>query len=195
MYAAKMDSEGAAMYDAAIALRDAMIQLEVACDGGKDSLSMAAGAGGETVKAPGNLVVSAYVTVPDVTVKVTPDLKLPGRGKLLHVDLGQGNRRLGGSSLAQVLQQVGDQSPDVDPALLKRAFETTQALLGQGLIAAGHDVSDGGLVTTVLEMAFAGNCGVELSVVSGGAGALAALFAEELGLVLEVCTHEYTECV
>ena len=58
MYAAKMDAEGAAMYDAAAALRDAMIELGLACDGGKDSLSMAAGAGGETVKAPGNLVVS-----------------------------------------------------------------------------------------------------------------------------------------
>ncbi len=142
--------------------------------------------GGETVKAPGNLVVSAYVTVPDITIKTTPDLKLPGHGKLLHVDLGQGQKRLGGSSLAQVLNQVGDQSPDVDPVVLKRAFETTQQLLGEGKIHAGHDVSDGGLVTTVLEMAFAGNCGVELSLVSGGEGPWGALFAEELGLVLEV---------
>lgn len=60
MYAAKMDAEGAAMYDAAAALRDAMIDLGLACDGGKDSLSMAAAAGGETVKAPGNLVVGCF---------------------------------------------------------------------------------------------------------------------------------------
>lgn len=76
MYAAKLDGEGAAMYDAALALRDAMIELEIAIDGGKDSLSMAAQAGGETVKAPGNLVISAYCTCSDITKTVTPDLKV-----------------------------------------------------------------------------------------------------------------------
>jgi hypothetical protein len=76
---------------------------QVACDGGKDSLSMAASAGGETVMAPGNLVISAYVTCPDITKTLTPDLKLPGSGKLIHVDLAQGqNRHLGGSCLGQV---------------------------------------------------------------------------------------------
>lgn len=78
----------------------------MACDGGKDSLSMAASAGGETVKAPGNLVVSAYVTCPDITATVTPDLKLSGTGRLLHVDLAAGRRRLGGSNLAQAFSQV-----------------------------------------------------------------------------------------
>ena len=78
----------------------------MACDGGKDSLSMAASAGGETVKAPGNLVVSAYVRCPDITATVTPDLKLPGTGRLLHVDLAAGRRRLGGSNLAQAFSQV-----------------------------------------------------------------------------------------
>lgn len=189
MYAAKMDSEGAAMYDAAVALRDAMIELGVAVDGGKDSLSMAAAAGGETVKAPGNLVVSAYVTCPDITQVVTPDLKAPGASRLLHVDLGCGQRRLGGSSLAQVYGQLGSDCPDVAPALLKAAFNTTQQLLADGKLLAGHDVSDGGLITTVLEMAFAGNCGVTVDVPAAASGALpvhAALFAEELGLVIEV---------
>jgi phosphoribosylformylglycinamidine (FGAM) synthase-like enzyme len=90
--------------------RDAMIELECACDGGKDSLSMAAAAGGETVMAPGNLVVSAYVGCPDITKVVTPDLKLAGAGGvLLHVDLASvpGARRLGGSALAQAYNQVG----------------------------------------------------------------------------------------
>ena len=86
--------------------RDAMLELGMACDGGKDSLSMAASAGGETVKAPGNLVVSAYVPCPDITATVTPDLKLPGAGRLLHVDLAAGRRRLGGSNLAQAFSQV-----------------------------------------------------------------------------------------
>ncbi|PSC73466.1 putative phosphoribosylformylglycinamidine chloroplastic mitochondrial [Micractinium conductrix] len=189
MYAAKMGSEGAAMYDAAVALRDAMVELEVAVDGGKDSLSMAAGAGGETVMAPGNLVVSAYVTCPDVTKVVTPDLKAPGASRLLHVDLGAGQRRLGGSALAQAYMQVGDASPDVEPKLLKAAFNTTQQLLEEGKLLAGHDISDGGIVTAVLEMAFAGNCGVSVDLPAGDA--MSALFAEELGLVLEVVAeHE-----
>lgn len=69
---------------------------------------MAASAGGETVMAPGNLVISAYVTCPDITKTVTPDLKLPGSGKLIHVDLAQGqNRRLGGSCLGQVDGNTG----------------------------------------------------------------------------------------
>jgi phosphoribosylformylglycinamidine synthase len=83
-----------------------MIELGVACDGGKDSLSMAAAAGGETVMAPGNLVVSAYVGCPDITKVLTPDLKLGDDGVLLHVDLATGKRRLGGSALAQAYNQV-----------------------------------------------------------------------------------------
>lgn len=89
-----------------LAFRDAMFELGVACDGGKDSLSMAATADGEVVKAPGNLVVSAYVTCPDITQTVTPDLKLPGSSSLLLVDLAAGARRLGASALAQVYTQV-----------------------------------------------------------------------------------------
>ena len=61
----------------------------------------------QVVKAPGNLVVSAYVTCPDITLTVTPDLKLPGTGRLLHVDLSRGRRCLGGSALAQAYGQVG----------------------------------------------------------------------------------------
>ncbi|GBG75237.1 hypothetical protein CBR_g19873 [Chara braunii] len=192
MYAAKMDGEGAAMYDAAVALRDAMIELEVAIDGGKDSLSMAAQAGGETVKAPGNLVISAYVTCPDITKTVTPDLKLGDAGTILFVDLAQGKRRLGGSALAQVYSQVGNDSPDLeDTGLLRNAFETVQSLIDEGSISAGHDISDGGIAVALLEMAFAGNCGIAVNLPSTTSNpskndVLAALFAEELGLVIEV---------
>eukprot|EP00243_Klebsormidium_subtile_P011899 TRINITY_DN6972_c0_g3_i2.p1 TRINITY_DN6972_c0_g3~~TRINITY_DN6972_c0_g3_i2.p1 ORF type:complete len:325 (-),score=112.91 TRINITY_DN6972_c0_g3_i2:314-1201(-) len=197
MYAAKMPGEGAAMFDAAKALRDAMIELGVAIDGGKDSLSMAAQAGRETVKAPGNLVISAYVTCPDVTLTVTPDLKLPGDGVLLHVDLAQGRRRLGGSALAHAFYQIGDTSPDMDDVgLFKRAWNVTQSLVQDRKISAGHDVSDGGLVTALLEMAFAGNVGIDVDVPAGGDAdtevdeRFGALFAEELGLILEVSSGD-----
>ncbi|KAI3458664.1 hypothetical protein Pfo_015327 [Paulownia fortunei] len=188
MYAAKLDGEGAAMYDAAIALSEAMIELGIAIDGGKDSLSMAAHASGEVVKAPGNLVISTYVTCPDITKTVTPDLKLADDGLLLHIDLAKGNRRLGGSALAQVFDQVGDECPDLDDvSYLGRVFNVVQNLIDIELISAGHDISDGGLLVTVLEMAFAGNCGIHLNLTSKeNCSVFHTLFAEELGLILEV---------
>ncbi|KFK41873.1 hypothetical protein AALP_AA2G182400 [Arabis alpina] len=187
MYAAKLEGEGSAMYDAAIALSEAMIELGIAIDGGKDSLSMAAHADGEVVKAPGNLVISAYVTCPDITKTVTPDLKLGDDGVLVHVDLAKGKRRLGGSALAQVFGQIGDDCPDLDDVpYLKNVFEGIQALISENLVSAGHDISDGGLVVAALEMAFAGNRGINLDLASNGISLFETLFSEELGLVMEI---------
>ncbi|XP_073016823.1 probable phosphoribosylformylglycinamidine synthase, chloroplastic/mitochondrial [Primulina eburnea] len=188
MYAAKLDGEGAAMYDAAIALSEAMIELGIAIDGGKDSLSMAAHASGEVVKAPGNLVISTYVTCPDITKTVTPDLKLGDDGILLHIDLAKGKRRLGGSALAQVFDQIGDDCPDIDDvSYLKIVFNGLQNLIDEELISSGHDISDGGLLVSVLEMAFAGNCGICLNLTSPeSCSVFHTLYAEELGLLIEV---------
>jgi phosphoribosylformylglycinamidine synthase len=192
MWAAKLPGEGAALAMAAASLSACLIQLGIAIDGGKDSLSMAALAPGpegedETVKAPGALVVSAYVTCPDVSGVVTPDLELGESGRLLYVDLAHGLTRLGGSSLAHVFGQLGENPPDMgDPPQLKRAFEVTQRLIGDGRVTAGHDRSDGGLITTLLEMAFAGNCGLSVDVPGDPERALELLFNEELGLVMEV---------
>ena len=195
MWAAKLPGEGASLAMAAASLSACLLQLGIAIDGGKDSLSMAALAPGpdgedETVRAPGSLVVSAYVTCPDVTKVVTPDLELGESGRILYVDLAHGLSRLGGSSLAHVHGQLGDDVPDMsDPPQFKRAFEVTQRLIGEGQVTAGHDRSDGGLITTFLEMAFAGNCGVEIDLPGHARDALPILFNEELGLVLEVPAH------
>jgi phosphoribosylformylglycinamidine synthase len=204
MWAAKLPGEGAALHDAAVAMSDVMIELGIAVDGGKDSLSMAALApradgSEETVKAPGALVVSAYVTCPDITATLTPDLQLPGSGRIFFVDLGEGRNRLGGSALAHVFGQLGDAPPDLEhPDLLKGAFETVQTLIAERVITAGHDRSDGGLVTALLEMAFAGNCGIEIDL-DGAADAadplqpdatLPTLFSEELGLVFEAAAED-----
>ena len=190
MWAAKLPGEGAALYDAARALTDILLELGIAIDGGKDSLSMAAIApgedGDETVKTPGTLVISGYVTCPDITQTVTPDLKYPDEGVILYVDLGADKHRLGGSSLAHVYEQLGNESPDVDdPALLKHAIGALQSCIAKNYIASGHDRSDGGLITTLLEMAFAGNCGIQIDLQTC-ANAIPALFSEELGLVFEV---------
>ncbi len=214
MWAAKLPGEGARLYDAAVALRDIMIELGIAIDGGKDSLSMAAvvpDSSGKTkiVKAPGTLVISAYVTCPDVTKVVTPDIKRPGQSRLLYIDLGRGKYRTGGTALAHVYGQIGDDFPDVDdPQLLKRTFNAIQKLISEDLILSGHDRSDGGLITTLLEMAFSGNCGIEINIEDKKlrssevvnshisqlpnflASAISLLFSEELGLVVEYLPEE-----
>lgn len=190
MWAAKLPGEGAALCDAARALTDILRAWGMGIDGGKDSLSMAAIApsdeGDETVKAPGALVLSGYVTCPAITQTVTPDLKYPDDGVILYVDLGADKHRLGGSALAHVYGQLGDESPDVDdPARVKRAIAALQSCIAKQVLAAGHDRSDGGLITALLEMAYAGNCGIEIDLHTR-ADAIAALFSEELGLVFEV---------
>jgi phosphoribosylformylglycinamidine synthase len=189
MWAAKLPGEGAKLRQAAVALSEIMIKLGIAVDGGKDSLSMAvtgAGPGDQPVKAPGQLVVSAYAPMPDVRVKVTPDLKTTGNSLVL-VDLSGGQARLGGSALAQVWQQLGDQTPDVDDAeTLGHAFIAIQELVAAGRIVSAHDRSDGGLIVAAAEMAFAGNTGLELDLaLAGNSDPLATLFAEELGVILE----------
>eukprot|EP00535_Pseudo-nitzschia_heimii_P003529 CAMPEP_0197185178 /NCGR_PEP_ID=MMETSP1423-20130617/11355_1 /TAXON_ID=476441 /ORGANISM="Pseudo-nitzschia heimii, Strain UNC1101" /LENGTH=1318 /DNA_ID=CAMNT_0042636165 /DNA_START=14 /DNA_END=3970 /DNA_ORIENTATION=- len=188
MYAAKLPGEGAKMWDACVALRDAVLSLGIGIDGGKDSLSMAASCGDEITKAPGELTMTCYVTCPDITKTVTPDLKCPAVGsKLLFIDLGGGKKRLGGSALATVYQQLGNESADIhDFSVLKKAMEVTQDLIDKRIILAGHDRSDGGLATTLLEMAFAGNCSIDVTVPSTGGSDIETLFNEEAGLVIEV---------
>jgi phosphoribosylformylglycinamidine synthase len=186
MWAPKLPGEGAALYDAVKGMSKTMIAIGMAVDGGKDSLSMATMVDDETVKSPRELVISAYAAMSDITKCITPDIKEEGNSALLFIDLGSGHNRLGGSALAQTQKQLGNESPDMDdPSLIKQTFLAIQDSIAQDLISAGHDRSDGGLITTVLEMAFAGNCGLDLNIKSKDSD-LEALFSEELGLVLEV---------
>ena len=189
MWAPKLPGEGAALYDAACAMRDVMISLGVAVDGGKDSLSMATRVGEETVKSPRELVISVYATMKDITRVITPDIKRPGESILLFVDLAQGQNRLGGSALAQTFSGIGRTSPDMEnPDLLKKGFNAMQESIAKELLLSGHDRSDGGLITALLEMAFAGNCGLDIEL-RGDGTSIEHLFSEELGLVLE-CSPE-----
>ena len=191
MYAAKLPGEGAKMWDACQALRDALLALGVSIDGGKDSLSMAARCGDEVVKAPGELTMTCYVTCPDITKTVTPDLKCPASGStLLFIDIGGGKTRLGGSALAQVYSQVGNDCPDIeDFSILKQAMLVTQELIDQRTILAGHDRSDGGLAVTLMEMAFAGNCSIDVTI-PDATNEIETLFNEEAGFVIEVANAD-----
>lgn len=193
MSAPKLPGEGAKLYDTAVAMRDIMLTLGIAIDGGKDSLSMATKVkeSGELVKSPGQLVISGYCTMPDITKVVTPDFKSPGSSRIIFIDLANKKRRLGGSALAQCYKQIGNECPDMEDAeLLKRAFLAIQKLIEKDLLLAGHDVSDGGLIVTLLEMAFAGNCGFRIT----GERSVAEWFAEEVGLVIE-CGWDWSEVI
>ena len=186
MWAAKRPGEGALLYEAAVAMRDFMLKLGIAIDGGKDSLSMATQVGDTLVVSPGELVIMGYAPVPDITKVATPDFK--GSGCLGFIKLGGPYARLGGSALAQALGQVGDETPDMDDLNdvhhLAHAFMAVQELIKKGLITAYHDVSDGGLITAVAEMCIAGNRGASVHY-HVGTDIFAALFAEEAGMLLE----------
>ena len=188
--------EDARLFDAvrAVAL-DLCPALGVAVPVGKDSLSMRTAwhdAGGDTkeVTAPLSLIVSAFAPVVDVRATLTPELATVDSGCLWAIDLGRGRNRLGGSALAQVYGQVGDQAPDLDdPADLRAFFELIQTAAAQGMLQAYHDRSDGGWLVTLLEMAFAARCGLDLHFQAPSAGAadpMALLFNEELGAVVQV---------
>lgn len=187
MWAAKLPGEGSRIYDAARATRNLMIEMGIAIDGGKDSLSMAAKVADEIIKSPGELVISAYATMPDITKALTPDIKNPGKSELWFFDIAEQKCRLGGSSLGHIFKQLGKDSPDVDnPKLLKQSFRAIQQMIEEGVILSGHDKSDGGLITTILEMAFSGNCGVEIGRESTAVDSINFYFNEELGCVVEV---------
>ncbi|MGQ0700184.1 MAG: phosphoribosylformylglycinamidine synthase [Panacagrimonas sp.] len=162
-------------------------QLGIAIPVGKDSLSMKSvwQADGVTHNqtAPLTVVISAFAPVSDVRLSLTPQLRTDlGDTALLLIDLGNARKRLGGSILTQVYGQIGDEAPDLDkPAQLKSAFDLVQGWNAAGKLLAYHDRSDGGLVATLCEMAFAGHCGLRVTGLDA-----AALFCEELGMVLQV---------
>ncbi len=167
---------------------------------GKDSMSMRTAWQEEgrdkAVTAPLSLVITAFSPVADVRQTVTPQLQTEcGPTDLILVDLGNGRHRLGGSILAQVYNELGEESPDLDSAdQLKGFFNAVQATLAEGQLLAYHDRSDGGLFTTLTEMAFAGHCGLDVSVTGLGEDPLAVLFSEEPGAVLQVA-REHRDAV
>jgi phosphoribosylformylglycinamidine synthase len=144
------------------------------------------GEGERAVTAPLSLIVSAFAPTADVQLASTPQLRTDGDARLLLIDLGLAQDRLGASALAQVHGVLGETAPDVDdPALLRAFFELIKWGREEGGLLAYHDRSDGGLVTTLLEMAFAGRCGLAVEL-DERRDALAQLFAEEAGAVVQV---------
>ncbi len=182
--------EDAALYDAVRAVGEELCPaLGIAIPVGKDSLSMRTawsdGDTQKTVTAPVSLIVSAFAPVADVRRTLTPQLELGVPTRLLRVDLGFGLNRLGGSILMQVQGELGDIAPDLDdPARLVGFAKAMAEARAAGLLLAYHDRSDGGLFATLVEMAFASHCGLDIELPADEFSAQ--LFAEEAGAVLQV---------
>jgi phosphoribosylformylglycinamidine synthase len=184
--------DDAALYDTVEAVGSRLCPaLGLAIPVGKDSLSMQTvwrdEDGEHRMRAPLSLIVSAFAPVEDVRATLTPELAPDPQTELLLVDPSGGRTRLGGSALAQVHGALGSEPPDLDdPAALRALFSAVQALAAEGLLLAYHDRSDGGLFTTLCEMAFAGGCGLDVDLQPLGDDPLAAAFTEELGAVLQI---------
>jgi len=171
-------------------------QLGICIPVGKDSMSMRTVWQQESKErantAPLSLIISAFAPVSDIRQTVTPQLRTDrGETSLVLFDLGLGKNRMGASALAQVYRKFEGSPPDLDDAeLLKQFFVLIQNSISEGLLLAYHDRSDGGLFTTLAEMAFAGHCGlkVDISSLLSGSDAIKVLFNEELGAVVQVRT-------
>jgi phosphoribosylformylglycinamidine synthase len=189
--------EDAALYAAVRAVGEELCPaLGIAIPVGKDSLSMKTvwqqDGAQRSVVAPLSLIVSAFAPVGDVRRTLTPQLRTDrGLSALVLVDLGRGRNRLGASALAQVYNRQGGVPADLDePALLKAFAAAMAELRRRGLVLAYHDRADGGLFATLVEMAFAGHCGLDIELDPGRGAALAQLFSEECGAVLQVTTAQ-----
>jgi len=161
---------------------------------GKDSMSMRStwqeNGKEKSVTAPLSLIISAFSKTPDARIQISPLLNTNIESELFLIDLGFGKNRMGGSCLAQVFNQIGKSTPDLDdPKLFAHFFSAINQLNKERLIEAYHDRSDGGTIVTLLEMAFASHCGLDIQ----SSDPLSELFNEELGCVIQVSKTNKSE--
>ncbi len=197
MSAAGHPGEDAGLYEAVKAVGEELCPaLDITIPVGKDSMSMKTtwqdNNEEKAVTSPLSLVITAFGAVQDIRKTLTPELNTQVQdSELLLIDLGQGKNRLGASCLAQVYQQLGNEAPDLDSAeLLKGFFLAVQQLVNEKAILAYHDRSDGGLFATLVEMAFAGKTGLDISLDALQGDPISILFNEELGAVLQVANDQ-----
>ena len=201
MWPLKQEGEKYALYEACDAMCDMMKKLGISIDGGKDSLSMSTKIDDEYVKSPRSLVLSGYADCDDISNRVTAEFKHEGSNIIL-IDLGRGKNRMGGSAFAQVNGQFGCNPPVLDNKDITdvgKLFEIIQTCVDNKYILSGHDRSDGGLITTLIEMCLPTNfgCIIDLSSIilhDSHMDSVNTLFNEEPGIVIEV-SDSYLSCV
>jgi phosphoribosylformylglycinamidine synthase len=193
MAAAGFKNEDQALYEAVKAVgEDFCPVLNLTIPVGKDSLSMRTVWDDKSVTSPVSLIISAFSPVKDVRLTLTPELKKDEPSALIYIDL-TGKQRLGGSALAQVYNQVGNEAPDADPKQLNKFFNVINKLKQASKLLAYHDRSDGGLLATLAEMAFASRAGLSIDLSNLPGTTLEKLFNEELGAVIQVKKTDQAE--
>lgn len=198
MWPCRQPGEDARLYAAVQAMSDWVCKLGINIPTGKDSLSMTQKYhDGRTVLSPGTVIISAMGEVSDIRKIVEPVMVCDADTSFICIDMSGCKPALGGSALAQVLNRVGDEAPTVANAESFGAiFEAVQSLIKRELVLAGHDISAGGLVTTLLEMTFANTgWGINADIPSDGEDAVLSLFAENPGVVLQVKDLEAVKAI
>ena len=190
MWPCKNKGEDARLYSAVEALSDFVCELGINVPTGKDSLSMTQKyKNDDKVLSPGTVIISSVAEISDIRKIIEPVLVKNTDTMLLHIDFSLDAMKLGGSSFAQILNQLGDEVPSVsDPVYFKNGFNAIQELINSELLLAGHDISAGGLITTLLEMCFANNSyGLKIDLSGFAENDIAKiLFAENSGVVVQI---------
>jgi phosphoribosylformylglycinamidine synthase len=191
MWPCRNEGEDARLYEAARAASDFAVALGINIPTGKDSLSMTQKYRDQVVYAPGTVIISAAGEVTDVRKIVKPVMQPTEKSRLIYIDMGGDDFALGGSSFAQHLNKLGTSAPTVrDPEYFVKAFNLIQSLIEGEFILAGHDVSAGGLVTTLLEMCFSNTeGGAEINITGMPGETIPVLFSEKPAVVIQVSDH------
>lgn len=190
MWPAKNEGENARLYEAVKAVSDFAVKLGINIPTGKDSLSMTQKyPDGNVVYAPGTVIISAVGEVDDIKKAISPRLKPLVGSTLVYIDFSNHSFELGGSSFAQTLNKLGKKTPDIDDAeYFKKAFNVVQKLIVNGSVLSGHDISAGGMITSLLEMNFPNNdLGMDLNLNPFGEDDIVKLlFNENPGVIIQV---------
>ncbi len=188
MWPAKNEGENARLYQAVEAVSDFSCKLGINIPTGKDSLSMTQRyPNGEIVYSPGTVIITAVAEVSDIRKTISPALAIIPGSKLVYIDFSSDELKLGGSSLGQVLNSLGQSAPTIkDENYFSKAFETIQQLINVDLILAGHDISSGGMITTLLEMCFPTPLvGMNINFSAFGTDVIKMLFSENPGVIIQ----------
>jgi phosphoribosylformylglycinamidine synthase len=189
MWPCKNPGEDSRLYDAVKAASDFAIDLGINIPTGKDSLSMTQKYGDQVVYAPGTVIISASAEVKEIRKIVEPVILIDPYTSLLYIDMSRDSFKIGGSSFAQIINRLGTEAPTVkDPAYFGEVFNTIQELILRGKIISGHDISAGGMITTLLEMCFSNTTGgitVNLSAI-GEEDIIKLLFSQNPGIIIQV---------
>ncbi len=196
MWPCKNEGEDARLYKAVEACSDFACDLGINIPTGKDSLSMTQKYGDDKVYSPGCVIISAGAEVSDVKKVVSPVVRNDDKAPLYYIDFSFDSFKLGGSAFAQTQGYLGAETPTVcNSEYFADAFETVQELIKDNIVVAGHDISAGGMITTLLEMTFANKTGglnIDLSEIASD-DLVQILFSENPGIIIQVRDAKATE--